>query len=218
MNTSPWINESHLKWEKLIEIASLKKYKKGSVIYTNRNHEVYLVNTGRVRVFMLSEDGEEKTLSIVAENNIFGEVSVLDEGTSQTMAETIVDCEIYAINREQFQQYVYSTPELSKNLVYSLVRKLRILSAQIEDLCFYSADIRVIRTLYNLWQSYGRYGAGAKRIQLKFTHQEMAILTGTARVTVTNVFGYLKARKIIAKSNGYYYILDETALKAIADK
>lgn len=89
-----------------------------------------------------------------------------------------------------------------------MARKIRLLTSQIEELSFDDAYYRVVDALVHLAEQYGIKTEKGCRIQLKFTHQEMADLTGSCRVTVTNIFRSLSDKKIIKKENGYVIVRD----------
>ncbi len=89
-----------------------------------------------------------------------------------------------------------------------LARKIRLLSSQIEGLSFDDSYFRVANALVYLTEQYGLKTEKGCRIQLKFTHQEMANLTGSCRVTVTNIFRALSNQNIIQKENGFVIVRD----------
>lgn len=50
------------------------------------------------------------------------------------------------------------------------------------------------------------------RLQIKFTHQEMADLTGLSRVTVSNILSSMTCKGIIEKQDGYLIIKNLDAM------
>jgi CRP-like cAMP-binding protein len=89
------------------------------------------------------------------------------------------------------------------------------LTQHIKDLSFLDALERVSNYLYGLSLEYGVNTEFGIMLNIIFTHQEMADLIGTCRVTVSKIMNYLKQNRIIDKVDGYIYIKDIEKLKRL---
>ena len=69
-----------------IETGTSIKYYPGDIIYMeeDNSNNLYLILKGRVRVFLVSKDGQEITLDIISKGGIFGESSFL-QNTNQPL-------------------------------------------------------------------------------------------------------------------------------------
>ncbi len=214
---SPWMKiESH-DWSDLTVHGKLKKFKKDTVLYHQQEYSnyVYVVKSGRVKLSVFSKDGSEKSLTIAEKGAIFGEVAALDNQPNVVRAVTLTDSEIFQIEKEKFKNKIQGNCDLAYKLNHNLIRKIWILTSQIQDLSFKSADVRVIGNLIKLSQKHGINIDDEYKIDVKFTHQEMADLTGLCRVTVSNIMSSLNNQGIIYKKLGYIFIKDMDKLLSL---
>ncbi len=61
----------------------------------------YYLKKGKVKSFIQSEDGAERTLNLYQQGSIFGEASFFDELPRVSSAVALTPCEIVPIDREQ---------------------------------------------------------------------------------------------------------------------
>jgi CRP/FNR family cyclic AMP-dependent transcriptional regulator len=64
---------------------------------------------------------------------------------------------------------------------------LKQAQARIEDLVFRQVPSRVARLLVSLAESHGKVTPNGIRVEFPLTHQEIADLVGSSRVTVTQI-------------------------------
>lgn len=197
-------------WNKLDLNLYLKTFSVNTIIYHQQQDSefVYIIKKGRVRLSIYSKEGNEKCLTIAEEGCMFGELSILDGLPNFATARTIVNCEIFLIPKDTFTEVFMYNPEVSKKVIQSLVRKIRTLSSQIEDLSFKNSYSRVASYLIRLAHVHAAVIGKTFRLNIKFTHQEMADLTGLSRVTVSNIMSDLVSSKCISKVNGFIIIND----------
>jgi CRP-like cAMP-binding protein len=84
---------------------------------------VYVVLSGRVRIFDRNDGGEEDVV-IVGPNGFFGEHSLLLDTIHSKAAQTIEGCEIMVVPRESFQNLMAANTELDSQLRRRLERRL----------------------------------------------------------------------------------------------
>ena len=145
---------------------------------------------------------------IADRGSVFGELSALDGYPNYANATAIVDSYIYLVPKEQFKERLVKNHDFCLTVIKVLARKIRLLSSQVEGLTFDDAYYRVVNALVHLAEQYGVKTQEGCKIRLKFTHQEMANLTGSCRVTVTNIFRCLKRENIIDKEEGFIIVKD----------
>lgn len=91
-------------------------------------------------------------------------------------------------------------------IIMLMARKMRIYSAQEIELSFSEAYTRICHALSYLSETYGVHTEDGIRINVKFTHQELADMVNASRVSVANVFSDLTRSGIIRKDGGHYII------------
>lgn len=81
---------------------------------------MYFIYTGSVSI----HDGEHQ-LALLADNEIFGELSLLDSENRSASATTITDCILLKIGQEQFYDVVATNTDILKGIMRTLCKRLR---------------------------------------------------------------------------------------------
>jgi CRP-like cAMP-binding protein len=116
---------NHCRETDLVEIASiceesyvdkgLSLFKKG-----DNGNCMYFIYSGQVRI----HDGDHD-IAVLGENEIFGELSLLDAESRSASASTITDCVLLKIEQENFYDVVATNTEILKGIMRTLCRRLR---------------------------------------------------------------------------------------------
>ncbi len=84
----------------------IEQYAKGSAIFKEGDPTkgLYLVKSGKVEIAKATPDGWKQTLAIITENNIFGELSVIENKQEHGAAATAMEAtDVYRIKTEDFK-------------------------------------------------------------------------------------------------------------------
>lgn len=208
---SPWIRMDYRQWSSLISNSIPKTYEKDTVIY-HQGDEIpflYFVKKGRVRLDIYAMNGKQRSLYIADEGTCFGELSCFDRLPQSCTATTCTLTSLYHISYERLIQEIHSNSSFSLTLLKTLSLKARVITNLLEQINFNDSHQRLFHSLISLIQLYGLETAkGHFKLNIKFTHQEMAYQTGLSRVCISNIFLELKNRGYIEKENGYLIIKD----------
>ena len=158
-------------WHIFETIQAPRTYTKGEMIYLQgeRADCLYYLKAGRVKIFLTSENGMEKTLTILESGKLFGEAAFLDRLPRMSSARAQIQSEIIAVDRPHLMQYFSEKPALAMDLLEYLARTVRMLSAQVDHMTFLQADQRIAQLLLNL-------AAAQERHTVHCTHEELAEL------------------------------------------
>ncbi|MPM99988.1 hypothetical protein SDC9_147183 [bioreactor metagenome] len=155
---------------------------------------------------------------IVKPGCIFGEVSYFTHMPFDTGAEAIVDSKIYVIPYSVISAYLVGNPDVNMALSLSLSRKLRACTQVIDNLVMKNATAMVVTYLKYIANAHGEKDANNKiRINIKFTHEDVASITNLSRVTVSNIFSDLFKLGILEKRDGKVYIQNILKLDAMIE-
>lgn len=147
---------------------------------------IYFIEKGRVRLTRLSAEGKTVILALLGPGDLIGEAA-WEAGEHDSYAETLEDSRIYQISREAFQTLIRENPEFGLRLIQIIGMRLKQAQARIEDLVFRQVPSRVARLLVSLAESHGRVTPNGIKVEFPLTHQEIADLVGSSRVTVTQI-------------------------------
>ncbi len=203
----------------LLEISRLRRYQAGQIIYMQgeRSRYFYFVGQGKVKVSIFRQNGSEKILAIQESNTFFGESGAFDRFPYFATATALEDSDINLISIDDTEALIKVYPKVSLLIITAIIRKLRLLGLQVEDLSFLDAQKRVAHILLKLMQEVGEPSERGILIKKKITHEDLASITGLSRVTVTNVLNHLHRSKLIAKGRLRFTILDREKLESFLE-
>jgi CRP/FNR family cyclic AMP-dependent transcriptional regulator len=109
----------------LIDIASIcleNHIDKGVTLFNKgeTGNCMYFIYSGQVSI----HDGEHQ-IAVLAENEIFGELSLLDSESRSASATTISDCILLKIEQEPFYDVIATSTEILKGIMRTLCKRLR---------------------------------------------------------------------------------------------
>ncbi|MHB1126087.1 MAG: Crp/Fnr family transcriptional regulator [Bacillota bacterium] len=189
--------------QQITVVAGKKTYQKGEIVFQEGQpaDTIYLVKSGRIRLFKLSEEGKEITLDILRAEDIFGENAIFDEQLHSMSAEALQPSFVCTCTRGDFERMVMQNPAVALKLIKALGEKLNNYTDQMADMAFRDVKGRLINTLQRLAQDYGKPNGEGLMITISLTHQELANLINASRVMVTNTLNRLKQEGVISMSS-----------------
>ncbi len=190
---------------------SRRSYRAGSLIYAEGDpaDHFYYLEKGQVRIFVSSEQGSEKTLTVYREHNFFGEAAFFDGYPRMSSARAASDCQVAVISREDILTWFRQDPDLALSMIASLSQTIRMLSGQINQISFLGADRRLARFLLD--------ETTAADALVTFTHEEIGALIGTSRVTVSRLLQEFKKNAWIKTGYGSIQVINRTGLQEFCD-
>lgn len=212
---APYLFADYCDWSFFKEYGTKLRYRKGSMINSiDYADSIFYLDTGRIRTSVFSDEGEEKIILIATRGNLFNLIALASNIPDSLCHIAVADSVVYKISKDMFIDLIRQDSQKAINAIADLSRVVKILSSHVEDMAFMKASSRIAKYLYMLCQEQGTPTKNGIRINIKFTHYEMAIYVGTCRVTVSNIFKDMEKNKIISKENGYCVVNDVEKLKS----
>ena len=157
---------------------------------------LYVVVSGRVRIYLDDESGHEITLRTLGPGGCFGELAVLSAGPRAANVSTVEDSRLAIISRADFAQCLHNNPEISLRIIHSLVQRIREMTEDVSTLALLDVYGRVARVLTRHSQE-----CDGRRLMAPMTHQDIANLVGCSREMVTRILKDLKEGGYISNDN-----------------
>lgn len=215
---SPWISFDRKIWKPLTDGINPICFSKNQFVYEQEQdaENVYIVASGRIRITAFHLNGTEKQFYIAERGCMIGENSCFMGTQNTTYAVAIVESQLYRIPFEKLITAMRDHWALTLQVIQVICRKNHALLSQIAELSFAQAFQRISQMLLNLAHEYGKNVGDDIKINIKFTHQDVAHMTTASRVTVSNVFHELAERNVITKRDGYFMLMDMKLLEEFA--
>ena len=173
---------------------TIVEYRKGQVIFTQGEvaDTVFYVQKGRVKMFVVSEQGKEAVVGILNAGQFFGEGCLNGHPLRIATTCAMEDCVITAISKDAMISVLHSESAFAELFTaYLLTRNSRIEEDLIDQL-FNSSEKRLARLLL-LLANFGKEST-PQRIQPNISQSTLAEMIGTTRSRVS--FFMNKFRKL----------------------
>jgi CRP/FNR family cyclic AMP-dependent transcriptional regulator len=167
-----------------------RSYPKNAVIINegDETDSLYVLLSGRVKVFVSDEDGKEVVLSTAREGNYFGEM-VLDGGKRSASVMTMEPSRCFVIPMTEIERLLEQNPLFARHLIHLLIAKTRSLVKQVRDLA--------LKDVYGRFAKFVDETAieldGARVVPERLTQQEIAERIGGSREMVNRIVKDLTA-------------------------
>ena len=197
--------------EALASVALYKNFPKNTVILLaeEEGDTLFIIDKGKVKVTILSEDGRELILDILSKGNFFGEMSLLDGRPRSATVVAIEDSKLLILRRGDFVRLIESIPRIAAQVMAILASRLRKADQKIEGLALLDVTGRVAGTLQQLAREHGVSVEDGIMIQNRPTHQELANMSATTRETVSRVLKRLEQQGFISTEGKNVIILKD---------
>jgi uncharacterized membrane protein len=102
-------------------------YPAGATIFRQRDRgdALYVVHSGKVRIWVHDEDSRDVTLAELDAGDFFGEMSVLDDGERSASASAIEDVVLHRLSRADFQEFILGHPQAALEVMRGIAGRLR---------------------------------------------------------------------------------------------
>lgn len=178
--------------------AKLQSYPRNKIVVHegDRTDSVYVIHSGRVKVFLYGRNGKEIDLNVLGPGEYFGEM-VLDHGPRSASVMTLEPSQFFIIPQPVFRDFVVKHPEFALRLIKTLILRTRGLLNNVRSLASLDVYGRVARLLLELAVEED----GRLVIHGKLTKQEIANRVGASREMISRVFkdlctgGYIELEK-----------------------
>lgn len=184
--------------EQIGNLALKRTYRKQESIFMQGTEAdtIYLIKTGRVRLYKVSEEGKEFTLDFLKAEDIFGEVTFFENAVHTMNAVAMEDTFVCSCTRELFVKLL-NNPETALKIVQYLGKKMNDYTENMTRSAFQDVRGRVLGVLCKLAGSYGKQTETGFTLVLELTHQDIGSLVNASRVMVTNVLSELRKEKLV---------------------
>lgn len=179
---------------------------------------LHVIRSGRVKVTLPSEEGDETVLALLGAGACFGEVAALDGGPRSATITAVEPTETLALRREDIITFVRVNPDFALGLITTLASRLRRADEWLEDSYFRDLDTRMARRLLELAESFGRPTKEGVAVDTPLTQSDLAGMLGATRVSVNRVLGAYQDEGLLRLGRGSFLILDAEAMRIRAGR
>ena len=162
---------------------------------------LYILLTGKVRVFSSDEHGKEVTLNIHEPGSYFGELALLDNEPRSVSVITMEQSTCGIISKAEFKHWLAKHPDAAFGLIHDLSARVRSLTEKVKGMALSNVYERTIKVLKDM----ATEKDGESVIVKKPTQQELANMVGSSREMINKIMKEL--------TKGGYIVIEDKTMK-----
>src|SRR5712692_767800 len=176
-----------------------KVFYRGQTLFNQgaKHDGIYLIETGRIRVFYTAPSGREITLAYWHPGNFVGGPEVFGGGVHQWSGVATSNSSVVQLPGKELRALVTEVPNLAIGLIEGLTFKGKCYSALAQMLGTRSITERLAHLLLHLVELYGVKDAEGTLIGAAFTHADLAHMVGATRQWVTISLKRMQEKDIV---------------------
>jgi CRP-like cAMP-binding protein len=172
---------------------------------------VYFIETGQIKLLLLSPEGKECLLAIHGSGDVFGELCLAGLGGRHEAAVAMKETKLKQIPCAQFFARL-SRDALSEGFVRYLAVRIADQQQVIANLVTVDSEQRLGQTLLQLARTMGKKDPRSIRIELKITHEELSEMVGTTRPRISFYMQRFRNLGLIETNRDHFLIIKENKL------
>ena len=187
-----------------------KKYQAGQILYSASNEcvGVLLIKSGKLRTYIMSEDGRQITLYRVSEGEvcILSASCILQNITFEVFVDAVCETEALIISASHFSKLIEHNVHVENFSLKITADMFSEVMWTMEQILFMSFDKRLAIFLLDETSKSGSH-------RLAFTHEQIAKYMGSAREVVSRMLKYFEKEGLVRLSRGAVDVINKEKLK-----
>ncbi|MFY9573070.1 MAG: Crp/Fnr family transcriptional regulator [Blastocatellia bacterium] len=189
------------------------KIAKNANVYTigEQDEMVYFIESGEVKLLMLSSEGRECLLAIHASGDVFGELCLSGLAGRLETATAMEDTRLKKVPCAKFLERL-ATDSLLEGFVKYLAVRVADQQEVIANLVTVDSEQRLGKNLLHLARQLGKKGPRSTRIELRISHEELSEMIGTTRPRISVFMQRFRNLGLIEYTEEHHLIVKEDKL------
>ena len=173
---------------------SIDRYRKDQIVFSQGDpaDAVFYIQSGKVKVTVVSEQGKEAVVAMLGTNDFFGEGCLAGQAQRMATVAAITDSVIVRLEKAAIVRVIQQEPSFSRMFIAHLLARAIRVEADLVDQ-FNSSEKRLARLLL-LLANFGKDDEKPEPIIAKISQETLADMIGTTRSRVS--FFMNKFRKL----------------------
>lgn len=195
------------------DLREIREYKKKQFLYSenNRPHNIYFVIKGKVKTFLINEDGKELINAIYTNGDFIGYTAILENKPYAENAEFMEDSELMLIPAEDFTTLINRDMVVAQQFIKLLTKNISEKEEKLIALAYNSLRKRVAASLMEVYDIFKKSDPNNSKVEI--SRENLARVVGTAKESLIRTLSDFKEEKLIEIKEGKIYILDERKLR-----
>jgi len=188
-------------------------YQKNTTILRAREtpRGVYLIESGILKMYSLSKQGDEHILDFFGPDDIFPMIWPFRRSVRSMYYETISPATMWMIERAEFREFIDKNSDVMSDVLEELIDRYHQYVARIDNLLYSDA---LERSAYRLLSLADRFGVKTGKgivIEALITHEDLAHSISTTRETFGRSLARLQRKNILGHDDRHHIVIRDLA-------
>lgn len=194
------------------------QYGRGELVFRQGDPgtSLYVIESGRVKIRIVSPEGQELVLAILGPGDFFGELAVLDGQPRSADVVALEACRLLVLHRHDLRRDLEARPHLALQLLSVLSQRLRQVDGVLQDAAFLDLPGRLARVLLRLAANHGEPSPAGTVIPVRLTQVELAGMIGGTRESVSKWMRTFERRGLLRRRGRRITLTNADGLRALA--
>lgn len=191
--------------ESLCQLGTVRTFPKKTIVVLEGEpaETLYIVMSGRLRVYLADEEGREAELNQIGPGEYFGEL-MLGSTVRTASVKALETSRLCLISKQSFEAFIQASPEMTFHLIQMLIQRVKALTGSVQSLVLMDVYGRVARLLLE-----EAIEDGDRRYVPAMTQQRIGERVGASRSMVNRILKDLSA--------GGYIVIEKDRIELCRD-
>jgi CRP-like cAMP-binding protein len=176
--------------------------------------DLFMVETGIVRITMESREGDEAILGEVHSCETFGELGILDGAPRSATATAMVETTAFRLPGRAFRDLIQADPEFRHSVLVGLADEVRRANRNVGELHFLDVAGRLASRLAAIARETAPERDHDVRLEPRYSQSEFAAMVGATRQSVNRALAELQSEGLIEFAGQRILVRDRPGLEA----
>ncbi|MEI9981689.1 MAG: Crp/Fnr family transcriptional regulator [Edaphobacter sp.] len=176
---------------------------------------VYVVCRGRIKLTASSPEGRLLLLRIAGPGDVLGLAAAMKGTSHKVSAEALETCEVKAIGRVEFLEFMERFREVSRNTVKSVVSEYEGALLSARRLALSSSAAGKLASVLLDWGRMGSSAGEAMTFRMPLTHDELGSMAGLSRETVTRLLARFRREDLVEQEGDQMVVREPEKLERL---
>jgi len=205
--------------DRIALISSVRHFAKRAPVFRegDRADGFFVVVSGSVKVFKLSEDGKEQVLHILEAGQSFAEATIFEAGVYPANAEALSNSDLLFLPKRPFIELLEKNPKMALRVLGSLSKWLKRMTDLVENLALRDVEARLVFFVSEEMKGRGLPLRDGAVYEIPVSKNVLASRLGTVPETFSRTLKKLQEEgKIRVKGNQIRILKAESLFGALA--
>ncbi len=197
-----WKNMTEKEVGRLLQIATVKVYSRGEVLFNpiDEPNRLYFLQLGQVMTYAVTPQGQKKILHIFSPGDAFGALLLGAVDGKLPWAEALEDTIVCSMDDETFKHFMMDCPNLCLDL-FKYISQIHVEAMRrLRGLLHTKAEGRVVMALLEIGRRLAKEDQEEFTISEFFTQEDIGDMAGLVRTTVSESIAKLSKLGILRKA------------------